>query len=120
MSDWSDPKLLVDVAWKVGTLGGFVWLGIQNRIKANKHALAQLHDDLGGLGTRLTKVEEKQRLAPSHDDLEKLHDRISQVRNEQSKVARDISTIGSEVTGIAKNVDLLLQYHLPPGGGAKK
>ena len=119
MSEWTDPKLIVDVLWKAGTLVGFAWLAIQNRIKVNKAAVDGLTEAMGQLTNRVTRVEQRQELAPSHADLEKLHARISEIRREQTEIAEDVAEITGTLKQINTNMVTFLQYHIPPGGAQR-
>lgn len=104
--DW---KLAVDVIWKIGTVIVLFWAVISNKSKANKDAIDVLSEnhkkDMDNLKDRQARLEGVIHGLPTHDDLAKMHDKINAVKD-------DTSGLVGTLSGISKNVGLLMRHHI--------
>ncbi|MEX2450924.1 MAG: DUF2730 family protein [Rhodospirillales bacterium] len=114
---------------------GLLYMIFSNRSKATKkeiekvdlkHAgtfekigdeIADHRERITSHGTRLTAVETTVKHIPNKDDYETLHQRIGKVQESVNGVSKEVAATDAHLKEIAKNVDLLVSYHM---SGEKK
>lgn len=110
-----DIGLIVDVAWKVGTLIGFAWMYIANRDKVTNTRISKLETDIDMMldthSNRLTGLEVEAKRAPTHADLAQLHSRINEIGSSLKRL---------EGEGAAQTRILTLVYESLINNGVKR
>lgn len=94
------------------TIGGFIWLAISNKQKANASAINSLReavdDETEKLGNRLTRLEAQMEHMPGHEDLGDIHSRVNET-------AQRLTSMEGELKQMNHTIHLMHQ-HLMNGG----
>ena len=115
MIDFEAAKFWLDVAWKVGTVLGLIWLAVGQRSKANSAVLATHETRFAEMEKALIAVRAGLESMNYHDEIRGLHGRISNVNDTVGGVREDLSALRAELRGLAGGVKRLEDYHLNRG-----
>lgn len=97
-----DPKLLLDIVWKVGLVVVGVYTWWSNRDKATKAAIDRVEK-------RVIRVEEDMRHQPTRAELQQLGVRIGDLH-------ADLQELVGSFRGVQRAVDLMHQHLLDRSG----
>ncbi|MGB0683391.1 MAG: hypothetical protein ACPGOV_11810 [Magnetovibrionaceae bacterium] len=106
--DFEQAKFWVDVVWKGGTVGGLIWLAVQQRSKANSSQLKKHEGQIVEHDKKIALILKELEHSPSHEDLELQHARISDVRKSAEAIGKDVAEVGKELAelkGICKGIE---------------
>lgn len=91
-----DIALIIDVAWKLGTLLGFGWMYLASRDKVTNGRISSLQTEieqkLDTHSERLTGLEKEVEMGPNHGHLARLHQRIDEVAGALKRIEGESSS----------------------------
>tara|TARA_E500000318_G_scaffold46673_4_gene43998 strand:+ start:13519 stop:13887 length:369 start_codon:yes stop_codon:yes gene_type:complete len=120
MSEWTDPKVLIEVIQILATigLGVFVWFRDKNRATQSAvNSLAEKTDRrLDGHGERISRLEGASLNAPTRDQVGKMEVSITAVEGDLKGLSSTVNGMAKQMETMGAHLKMLVEHEIKGGG----
>ncbi|WP_372069754.1 DUF2730 family protein (plasmid) [Tistrella mobilis] len=105
IGEWTDPRLLIDILWRVGTLVGLAWVAVRQRVAATQTEIEAVARDVADQDRRIIRIEERIEAMPTRADMARISERLE-------GVAVALAGVTASLASMERTVTLLHEHHI--------